>query len=315
MTKLPSKTLKTGRSGWSFAKRGAATLLAVATTSVVALSGVQGATAGPPVPGGTETSTTPSALKMVPASSTTTAGTADYNTVRYNALYRTGKLGASQCRAPQYPLTTAGNVKAWHLSFLYCLNNVWVHKIRATGKTFSKPTLVLHQSGVQSACGWIPTGNAYYCSASKGIYIDWPRYVKMYNQNGLYARAYAAQIIAHEYGHHVQSMVGILQASAYRMRYVWTTTAKKLEENRRMELQASCFSAAYLGADKPWYPMTGSFYNMWHWLVFHMGDDAVAGGPRDHGSMASHGWWSDRGFNTQSAYGCNTWAAASSIVD
>lgn len=82
-----------------------------------------------------------------------------------------------------------------------------------------------------------------------------------------------------------------------------------------MELQASCFSAAYLGADRAYFPMTGSIYSNWRWMVANMGDDANPGGPRDHGSMSSHDWWSLRGYNNMTSASCNPWTAASSIVD
>ncbi|MFC0623538.1 neutral zinc metallopeptidase [Kribbella deserti] len=319
MTKFASPTT-TARSTRSTAKRGLLALLAVSTASaVVALTGVQSAAAhGPDVPAPVSPSVTGEHAepKMVSTGPGTASAASSYNIVRYNKLYQTGRLGASKCKMPAYPLTTAGNVKAYHLSFLYCLNNVWVGKIRAAGKTFTKPTLVVHEKGVNSACGFIPANNAYYCSGSRGIYIPWKRYLNMWKNNGAgYARAYAMQIIAHEYGHHVQAMTGILQASHYRQVYVHKTSAKKLEENRRMELQASCFSAAYLGADRAYFPMTGSIYTNWRWMVANMGDDAVAGGPRDHGSKSSHNWWSLRGYNNMTSASCNTWTGASSIVD
>lgn len=326
MTRLrsPNASTRSSRpsSRRSATRRGLVSLLAITTASAVTLTGVQGAAAtGPDQPEPVRAATTAEHVehvepKMATAGVGTSSAASSYNVVRYNKLYKTGRLGASKCKMPAYPLTSAGNVKAYHLSFLYCLNNVWVGKIRLAGKTFTKPTLVVHEKGINSACGWMPADNAYYCSGSRGIYIPWKRYVNMWNTQGAgYARAYAMQIIAHEYGHHVQAMTGILQASYYRQQYVHKTTAKRLEENRRMELQASCFSAAYLGADRAYFPMTGSIYSNWRWMVAHMGDDARPGGPRDHGSMSSHNWWSLRGYNNMTSASCNPWTAASSIVD
>lgn len=287
-------------------------VLAIATASVVSVPSTTVASAPPPpVPASLAASdqvhAAPVTTAMTPASA--------WNTVKYNRLYRTGQLAASKCREPRYPLNSAANIRAWHISFTNCLNNVWVWKIRAAKYRFVKPTIVIHTNGVNSPCGRMTVGRAAYCPASRGIYIGWKRYANLWARDSLYVRAWAAFTIAHEYGHHVQQMTGILAAQYYRQRYVLKTTATRLEENRRMELQATCMSAAYLGADRAYYPVAGAFYQKWAWLVRNLGDENnPPGAPRTHGSKRSHNFWSTRGFNYKSAYTCMTWSAAPSAV-
>ena len=97
----------------------------------------------------------------------------------------------------------------------------------------------------------------YYCSGNGGvIYIPASQIIAQWNSNPTYARAWATQMMAHEYGHHVQFLTGILNASWTRQN-AFSTNAARLEESRRRELQASCLGAAYIGANKLYYPMSG----------------------------------------------------------
>jgi predicted metalloprotease len=114
-------------------------------------------------------------------------------------------------------------------------------------------------------------------------------------------------VVAHEYGHHVQQVSGILPAF-YDIQYNITSRAARLEFNRRMELQASCFAAVFVGANRRALPITGNVRRQWDWMTSHSGD--VPGYPRDHGSFRNHDYWSRRGFNSQNVGLCNNFTAA-----
>jgi uncharacterized protein len=310
-------------------KRGLVSVAALATATMVAVSGAPAtATSAPPppapdgrtIPVPTSTDTAQSGEFKAP---TTTAASPALNAssawylVKYNRIYKSGKIGASQCREPRYPLNSAGNIKAWHISFVYCLNKAWYWKLRAARVTFVKPTLVVHTSGINDPyCGFVPANNEYYCGGSKRIYVPWVMIRNFYYKYGAYyARSYALHTIAHEYGHHVQQLTGILPAVKYRQRYVLKTTEARLQENRRMELQASCFSGMYVGANRNYYPVRGELLRWYQWMIKNMGDENRPNGPRDHGSKSSHNFWTTRGWYYQTAYACMTWSASASVVD
>ena len=130
------------------------------------------------------------------------------------------------------------------------------------------------------------------------------------NSNKLWTRARMTFLIAHEYGHYVQELTGVLQASHTRGRATGREDARLLESRRR-ELQATCLSAVYLGADRAHFPARGPWMTKWYWLISHRGD---AWNPkRTHGSPANNNYWARRGLSGNPA-SCTTYTATSAQV-
>jgi hypothetical protein len=277
------------------------------------------ASGGVPQPLASETGkSAESQAKVQSAQPTTKSVSSDTTVVRNNKLYKTGAIAASKCKEVRGPLSTAKAVKAYDQSMVNCMWAAWAPTLKAVGANYHiKPTLVIYGTRAKTYCGTIASPTSYYCGhgVKAEIYIPANYVVNFYKQNAAYGRAYATNTIAHEYGHHVQYMTGILTASWSRQ-YAFTTTAAKLEESRRRELQASCLGSAMIGANKRYYPMSGALYTQWKYVVSHSGD--IKGYPRDHGSFANHNFWSTSGFNASSsatyAKYCNTFNAASSRV-
>jgi predicted metalloprotease len=114
--------------------------------------------------------------------------------------------------------------------------------------------------------------------------------------------------VAHEFGHHIQNLTGILTAN-HDMRYNAPNNAAELELTRRLELQASCFSDIFIGASKNTYPIKGQSYTQWDWLIGHTTDFR-----HDHGNAKNHRYWATRGYQTRNPAGCNTFTAPSGRV-
>jgi len=93
------------------------------------------------------------------------------------------------------------------------------------------------------------------------------------------------------------------------LRYDAPTRATELELSRRLELQASCFSDVFIGANKASYPVTGAALREWRWLIVHVTDNA-----NDHGDANNHQYWATRGFNSRNPAACNTFTAPSARV-
>jgi hypothetical protein len=277
------------------------------------------ASGGVPQPVAAETGkSAESQAKAQSAQPSTKSYSSDTTIVRYNRLYKTGAIAASKCKEVRGPLSTANAVKAYDQSMVNCMWAAWAPTLKASAANYRiKPTLVMYGSRAKTYCGVISSPTSYYCGhgTKAEIYIPGAYVVNFYKQNPVYARAYATNTIAHEYGHHVQYMTGILSAS-WNRQYAVSGSAAKLEESRRRELQASCLGSAMIGANKRYYPMSGALYTQWKYVVSHSGD--IKGYPRDHGSFANHNFWSTAGFNASSsatyAKYCNTFNAASSRV-
>lgn len=90
--------------------------------------------------------------------------------------------------------------------------DVWQSLFEEQGRTYENPTLVLFTDRVSSGCGMASAAvGPFYCPADYKLYIDLSFYKELKNQfnaPGDFAMAY---VIAHEVGHHVQTLLGISQ--------------------------------------------------------------------------------------------------------
>nr|WP_306793081.1 neutral zinc metallopeptidase [Desulfopila inferna] len=120
----------------------------------------------------------------------------------------------------------------------------WSTLFRQKGKTYQEPRLVLFRDAVKSACGMAHSAiGPFYCPGDHQVYIDLGFYDQLKNRfkaPGDFAQAY---VIAHEIGHHVQTLLGISSK-------VHTAQSKlsKVEGNKlsvRQELQADCLAGVW----------------------------------------------------------------------
>ncbi len=121
---------------------------------------------------------------------------------------------------------------------------VWGKIFRQSNSRYRPPTLVLYDGQVRSACGIGQSATGpFYCAGDEKLYIDLSFFRDLqtrFHAPGDFAEAY---VIAHEVGHHVQKLDGILQKmQAARGR------VSQAEANRtsvRMELQADCYAGVW----------------------------------------------------------------------
>ncbi|ETT82963.1 neutral zinc metallopeptidase [Viridibacillus sp. FSL R5-0477] len=87
--------------------------------------------------------------------------------------------------------------------------DVWAEIFKKEGMTYKNPTLVLFSGSVQSGCGTASASvGPFYCPADQKLYFDLSFYQELKNQfkaPGDFAMAY---VVAHEVGHHVQTLLG-----------------------------------------------------------------------------------------------------------
>lgn len=87
--------------------------------------------------------------------------------------------------------------------------DVWTEIFKQEGLTYEKPKLVLYTGSVQSACGTAGSSvGPFYCPGDRKLYIDLSFYDELrkeFQAPGDFAMAY---VIAHEVGHHVQTLLG-----------------------------------------------------------------------------------------------------------
>ena len=122
--------------------------------------------------------------------------------------------------------------------------DVWTQEFKKMGRTYQPPRLVLFTGSVQSGCGGASSSmGPFYCSADQSVYIDLSFFSQMKQQLGADGDFAYAYVIAHEVGHHVQHLLGILDNAHQQM-----SRLNEKESNRisvRLELQADYFAGIW----------------------------------------------------------------------
>lgn len=194
--------------------------------------------------------------------------------------------------------------------------DTWETLFRQGGQTYRKPKLVLFSGQTPSACG---LGKAamgpFYCPADQKVYIDLSFYNDLKERHqapGDFAQAY---VIAHEVGHHVQTLLGVSQ-KVYELR----SQVSKAEGNQlsvRQELQADCFAGIWAHhANRTRQILEQGDVEEALNAASSIGDDRLqqqAGGrvaPESftHGSSAQRVKWFKVGLQTGSLKDCDTFA-------
>jgi len=120
----------------------------------------------------------------------------------------------------------------------------WGEIFQRGGKPYVEPNLVLFSGQVQSACGFAQAAaGPFYCGQDQKVYIDLSFYRELrdrFKAPGDFAQAY---VIAHEVGHHVQNLLGIMNKVQTRQQRASEREANALSV--RLELQADCLAGIW----------------------------------------------------------------------
>ena len=123
--------------------------------------------------------------------------------------------------------------------------DVWGALFKAMGNDRYPPTtLTLYRGAVRSGCGTASSAaGPFYCPADRHVYLDtafFDELARRFGAPGDFAQAY---VIAHEVGHHVQNLTGVMQK--------FESQGQRLDERRRnalsirLELQADCYAGVW----------------------------------------------------------------------
>ena len=123
--------------------------------------------------------------------------------------------------------------------------DTWRQLFQQAGRAYQDPKLVLFNGSVRSACGMASSASGpFYCPADRQVYLDvsfFRELAQRYAAAGDFAQAY---VIAHEVGHHVQTLLGVsAKVQAARQR------GERMEGDNgmlvRQELQADCLAGVW----------------------------------------------------------------------
>lgn len=118
-------------------------------------------------------------------------------------------------------------------------------------------------------------------------------------------------MMAHEYGHHIQQLTGVMD-SWWAKTTATSSNSARLGLSRRLELQATCIGGMWMRSVASSYPVSTS--NRIRLFTFYGQVGDYPGWPRDHGAPVNNNRWFRQGWEKNQAYQCNTWAAPSSTT-
>ena len=126
--------------------------------------------------------------------------------------------------------------------------DVWTQEFKKMGKTYRAPRLVMFTDAVQSGCGGATSSTGpFYCSADQTVYIDLSFFKNMKRSLGADGDFAYAYVIAHEVGHHVQYLLGILGEAHSQMQQMSQKEANRMSV--RLELQADFLAGIWAHQD------------------------------------------------------------------
>jgi predicted metalloprotease len=197
--------------------------------------------------------------------------------------------------------------------------DTWNELFREAGRDYREPNLVLFSGAVRSACGLAEAAmGPFYCPADQKVYIDLSFYSDLKNRfqaPGDFAQAY---VIAHEVGHHVQTLLGISEQVQRKKAQLSKADANRLSV--RQELQADCLAGIWAHhADRTRALLEQGDIEEGLNAASAIGDDRLQKQSRGyvapesftHGSSAQRVKWFKRGYASGDTSACDTFGEAS----
>lgn len=195
--------------------------------------------------------------------------------------------------------------------------DTWTEIFRAQGANYVKPKLILFSGATSTACGTGQSASGpFYCPADQQVYIDLSFYELMQQRFQVSSEFAQAYVIAHEVGHHVQTLTGISEKVRAAQQRMSQTQANQLSV--RMELQADCYAGlwAHHANRSRGILEQGDVEAALH-AASAIGDDAmqrrsqgqVVPDSFTHGSSEQRARWFKKGIETGQVEACDTFSA------
>lgn len=182
------------------------------------------------------------------------------------------------------------------------------------GTPYRHAKLVLFRDSTQSGCGGAEAATGpFYCPADEKVYIDLSFYDELKRRFGAPGEFAQAYVLAHEVGHHVQKLIGVeSKVRQFQSRNPGSANAVSVQ----MELQADCLAGVWAHSTQQRGLLEQGDVQSALGAASAVGDDHIQQMTRGrvqpetftHGSSEQRMDWFNRGLNSGSISGCNTFA-------
>jgi predicted metalloprotease len=232
--------------------------------------------------------------------------------------------GGSQTQQQQIPTgTQSDETRRFVSAVLGSTEEVWTDVFAHAGKTYNPPTLVIFSGATQSGCGFAQAAmGPFYCPIDQKVYLDTSFFRDLEQRFGAcdvgsktcqFSQAY---VIAHEIGHHVQNVLGLLPEVQQAQRAMAQAESNSLQV--RVELQADCLAGVWANrAQAKWQFIEPGDVESALQTASAIGDDRlqrqaqgyVVPDSFTHGTSAQRSQWFTLGLRSGDVASCDTFRA------
>jgi predicted metalloprotease len=194
--------------------------------------------------------------------------------------------------------------------------DLWTEVFEASGgQDYPEPTVVLFTGGVNTACGAADSRTGpFYCPGDQKVYIDLSFYDQLRDQFGAPGDFAQAYVLAHEVGHHIQNITGVLPE--FNQRRAAMSQEEANAYSVRVELQADCYAGVWANyAGQADLLDNGDIEEALN-AAEQIGDDTLQkrmqgfAVPKtfNHGTSAQRQTWFERGYSSGNPGDCDTFS-------
>lgn len=231
--------------------------------------------------------------------------------------------GQTQQQTDVTPGTPSDEMGRFVSAILGSTEAEWKEVFDQVGRTYKPPTLVMFTDSIESGCGFAKAAmGPFYCPIDQKVYLDTSffqdlerrfRGCDVGSKTCQFAQAY---VIAHEIGHHVQNLLGILPKVEQAKQGMEQTPANAVQV--RVELQADCLAGVWANrAQAKWHFIEPGDVEAALQTASAIGDDRLQRQARGyvvpdaftHGTSAQRVRWFTTGLKSGEVASCDTFRA------
>jgi hypothetical protein len=147
-----------------------------------------------------------------------------------------GKTAQESCSVDQ--------ASAFSCRVLASTEQTWERVFAAQGQRYQAPSFTFYNTNGRSGCGAAQSAmGPFYCPSDQSIYLDTSFYQELQSKFGAAGDFAQAYVIAHEVGHHIQKLTGVLDQAHSQQQRASAAAGNAIQV--RVELQADCYAGVY----------------------------------------------------------------------